>query len=69
MYMFDPELAIAELEQMRVIIAHHLRQMTIAGDLATAKTFATLLGKTASDASYAVHRIKQSKKCLIINSN
>lgn len=61
---FDSQMALAELDKLRILVAHHLRQMRLARDLSTAKTFATLLGKTASDANYAVREIKKVKKPL-----
>lgn len=59
--MFDKDLALAELDKLRILVAHHLRQMRRSRDLSTAKTFATLLGKTASDANYAVREIRRER--------
>jgi hypothetical protein len=47
---YDPDLSIAELERMMILIQHHLRQIRLNRDERTAKVFNTKLGKASYDA-------------------
>jgi len=58
---YDKELAVAELEQFSILIAHHLRRIEVANDTATARHFHQTIGTLEHKTRMTVKRLLQSK--------
>lgn len=63
---YSPDLASAELEQMSVMVEHHLRHIETANDVRTAQLFSDILNRLAQSANRTLtdcRRAEHAKKC------
>lgn len=60
---FDPQLALAEMTAMEILVHHHLRTAKSAMDIKTCLLFATRLGTLKGAAEHAATAMRKERLC------